>query len=262
MNTDEEPILFKAQLFALTGVAPERQKVMCKGIILKDTEWNFEIKTGSVILLLGTKDEVPTGPIDQPKFIEDMNESELATALEVPAGLANLGNTCYMNATVQCLKSCNELREALKNFNNELALDSMSSPQSLAAVMKITFERMEKNTTVTPILLLQTLHTAFPQFAQTGENGSYRQQDANECWSEMLKMLQQKLPPVGGAAESGKNSFIEQYFGGTMDIEMKCKEATEEASTFSKENFLQLSCFISQDVKYMHSGLRSVSRLH
>lgn len=44
VNTDEEPILFKAQLFALTGVQPERQKVMCKGGILKDEEWNLQLK--------------------------------------------------------------------------------------------------------------------------------------------------------------------------------------------------------------------------
>lgn len=44
VNTDEEPILFKAQLFALTGVQPERQKVMCKGGILKDDEWNLQLK--------------------------------------------------------------------------------------------------------------------------------------------------------------------------------------------------------------------------
>lgn len=44
VNTDEEPILFKAQLFALTGVQPERQKVMCKGGILKDDDWNLQIK--------------------------------------------------------------------------------------------------------------------------------------------------------------------------------------------------------------------------
>lgn len=44
VNTDEEPILFKAQLFALTGVQPERQKVMCKGGILKDDEWNLQVK--------------------------------------------------------------------------------------------------------------------------------------------------------------------------------------------------------------------------
>lgn len=39
VNTDEDPMLFKAQLFELTGVNPERQKVMIKGIILKDADW-------------------------------------------------------------------------------------------------------------------------------------------------------------------------------------------------------------------------------
>lgn len=39
VNTDEEPMLFKAQLYALTGVQPERQKVMVKGITLKDDDW-------------------------------------------------------------------------------------------------------------------------------------------------------------------------------------------------------------------------------
>lgn len=120
--------------------------------------------------------------------------------------------------------------------------------------MKNTFNHMDSSSTVTPILLLQTLHMAFPQFNQQGENGGYRQQDANECWSELMKMLQQKLPPKG---DSAKGSFIEQYFGGTMDIEMKCTESPEEPATYSKENFLQLSCFISQEVRYMHNGLKS-----
>lgn len=31
LNTDEPPVVFKAQLFALTGVQPERQKIMVKG---------------------------------------------------------------------------------------------------------------------------------------------------------------------------------------------------------------------------------------
>lgn len=45
VDTDEAPMLFKAQLFALTGVQPERQKVMLKGCTLKDDEWgNIKLK--------------------------------------------------------------------------------------------------------------------------------------------------------------------------------------------------------------------------
>lgn len=43
----------------------------------------------------------------------------------------------------------------------------------------------------------------------------------------------------------------------TFDVELKCVEAEDEPPTKSKEQLLQLSCFISQDVRYMLSGLRS-----
>lgn len=36
-----------------------------------------------MILLLGSKDELAAVPVDVPKFIEDMNESELASAVSV-----------------------------------------------------------------------------------------------------------------------------------------------------------------------------------
>lgn len=55
VNTEEEPMLFKAQLFALTGVQPERQKVMLKGMTLKDDDWgNLKLKDVTIYKYIPT----------------------------------------------------------------------------------------------------------------------------------------------------------------------------------------------------------------
>lgn len=263
VNTDESPILFKAQLFALTGVQPERQKVMLKGVTLKDDDWeNFKLREGATILLMGSKEEdVPKEPVERTVFVEDMNESELATALELPPGLHNINNTCYMNATVQCLRTVPELRDSLRGFKGDVQREDVSLiSQSITAALRDLYASMDQGLTVPPFSLLQMLHIAFPRFAETSEHGGFQQQDANECWTELIRVLQQKLASkqITEVPQSQNyKSFVDQYFGGTFDVEWKCSETDEEPSTNTTEQFLQLSCFISQDVRYMHSGLRS-----
>jgi len=262
-NTDDSPVTFKAQLFTLTGVLPERQKVMIKGVTLKDENWdNFKLKDNVTVLLMGSKEEdVPKEPVEKTVFVEDMNESELANVLDLPAGLTNLGNTCYMNATVQCLKTVPELREALQTFQEGLtSAGGVIAAQSITAALRDLYTSMDKGDTVPPIVLLQVLHMAFPRFAEKNEHGGFTQQDANEFWTELVRMLQQKLPAITNESDSSKDKFrsiIDQFFGGTFDVELACDEAADEPVAKSKEQFLQLSCFISTDVRYMHSGLKS-----
>ncbi|MGH0136495.1 UNVERIFIED_CONTAM: hypothetical protein FKN15_007897 [Acipenser sinensis] len=82
LNTEEIPMVFKAQLFALTGVQPERQKVMVKGETLKDEEWGkIKIKNGMTLLMMGSAEALPEEPVVRPVFVEDMTEEQLASAV-------------------------------------------------------------------------------------------------------------------------------------------------------------------------------------
>jgi ubiquitin carboxyl-terminal hydrolase 14 len=100
---------FKTQVYALTNVPVDKQKIMFKGKILKDDSElkAMGIAAGTTLMMMGT----PEGgelkkPETQQKFLEDMTPEERAKALHekagivIPAGLENLGNTCYMNSVV------------------------------------------------------------------------------------------------------------------------------------------------------------------
>ncbi|KAH6570441.1 hypothetical protein BASA62_004358 [Batrachochytrium salamandrivorans] len=236
-------LVFKMQLFSLTGVAPERQKIMVKGGMLND---DVILESLGLKEMMGTVGELPKPPEKSTQFVEDMSDSQLAQAMKVPAGLVNLGNTCYMNATVQCLRAVPELLEAMAHIEKP----STSDPYlNLSISMRALLEDLDKSgDPIPPMVFLQSLRTVFPQFAEANAQG-FMQQDAEECWGQIVQALNDKVPglAISGEVEKGKR-FIEQFMTTETIATTVCTEASSEPSTTTAESFNKLRVNIGSGV--------------
>ena len=72
IDTTQPPMVFKTQIFSMTGVPVERQKIMVKGGMLKDdADWTkLGIKPGQKLMMMGTADAVPVAPTKAIEFVE------------------------------------------------------------------------------------------------------------------------------------------------------------------------------------------------
>ncbi|KAG5513705.1 hypothetical protein PMAC_000743 [Pneumocystis sp. 'macacae'] len=211
----------------------------------------FNIKPYTTIMLIGSA-ETPSEVLhEQPVFLEDMDESQLVETLSTPSGLTNLGNTCYMNSTLQMLKCMPELREELEKILQDKTWKLDKSGVIIESLADV-FRNMNTQKSFSPYIFLGCLRLAFPQFAEKDRvHGGFSQQDAEECWSQLIQNLRTHMPK-----NENSLSFVEKYMLGTVINEIRCNETQGEPPITFKEEFIKLNCHIGMNTNYMIDGLK------
>jgi ubiquitin C-terminal hydrolase len=169
-------------------------------------------------------------------------------------GLQNLGNTCYLNAVVQCLSHTAPLRalilsdQATKSINMESKFGRKGD-----AVKEVTslFKRMwsGKHKSVAPYAFKTALDKWTPMFR------GYQQQDAHEALAFLLDALHED---TNLSNPNEKPSVIDSIFGGSFQSKLVCPVCATEST--SSESFQVVSLEMLDNNASASSGLSTTNQ--
>ena len=249
LNIESRSVAILDAINSHTQIPRDKVKVLPPSVMTCAT-----LKDGTRITVIGTPadNQLTPSTVQQTRFIEDMTEEEIATALRLrkadplPPGFENLGNTCYLNSIVQCLISLPDFKKRLSAAAVSTGGNTQILAQLKQLVLSVTSAAADS---MSPAGFVQAVRTQFPQFNQRDNHGHFAQQDADE----FLRALIQSL-----------SHDIDSLFQFTVESVWKCLDsASTDPVTQSHEDLKSLTCHMGtqlEPVSHLADGLKASLR--
>jgi len=158
--------------------------------------------------------------------------------------LYNLGNTCYLNSTIQVLYRLPEFRKAVLSYKSK---QSGAPSEKLLISMQNLFKKIENNgEAFEPHDFVGSVFKSFPQFAERdSKSGSFQQQDADECFQLILHEI---APLLESEIKQGTMGLINQLFEIRLNTKLINKQDNNDSSEPRLEMTNKLSCIIDNQM--------------
>ncbi|KAL9242691.1 hypothetical protein vseg_016668 [Gypsophila vaccaria] len=186
-------------------------------------------------------------------FSSALPETEL---YPVGAGLANLGNTCFLNAIIQCFTHSVPLVEGLQSLKHEASSHGNDEFCVLCAVhQQVELSLTFSGKVVSPYNLVNNLSHISSDFRR------YQQEDAHEFLQCLLDKLDSHWSEHELKAEEGsssRDSLVNQIFGGRLLSQLRCCKCGHVSDSYEPVNNLSLEI---EDVGDLESAFKSFTKV-
>lgn len=174
----------------------------------------------------------------------------------VGAGLANLGNTCFLNAILQCFTHTVPLLQGLLSSNHKVPCDSNSEGFCVFCSLyeHIQFSLISTGKIISPWKFVNNLNYFSSSFRR------FQQEDAHEFLQCLLDKLESCYSgfECNNTLHSGSDNMVKQVFGGRLISMLGCCNCGHWSDTFEPSIDLSLEIENASD---LHTALESFTKL-